>query len=158
MLFVYTNSTDIIWEDTISKNQFFFWWKEVEGFKWYKFYWSIWQVKFNRDVAFYYTFDIFMCIHKLDWGPSLCFRFMNALYSLLDGSSDNAKFEDDCRAIIGTQSYVLFTLDKLIYKLVKQVKCVNSTSSRAFPSLFHVSFLILKVFVSASSRCCWWDG
>jgi paired amphipathic helix protein Sin3a len=46
---------------------------------------------------------------------------MSALFSLLDGSSDNAKFEDDCRAIIGTQSYVLFTLDKLIYKVVKQV-------------------------------------
>ncbi|KAL6969502.1 hypothetical protein U1Q18_029214 [Sarracenia purpurea var. burkii] len=47
-------------------------------------------------------------------------RFMRALHNLLDGSSDNTKFEDDCRAIIGTQSYVLFTLDKLIYKLVKQ--------------------------------------
>lgn len=47
---------------------------------------------------------------------------MSALYNLLDGSSDNTKFEDDCRAIIGTQSYVLFTLDKLIYKLVKQVR------------------------------------
>lgn len=46
---------------------------------------------------------------------------MKALYDLLDGSSDNAKFEDDCRAIIGNQSYVLFTLDRLIYKLVKQV-------------------------------------
>jgi len=55
----------------------------------------------------------------------LCCRFMNSLYSLLDGSSDNSKFEDDCRAIIGTQSYVLFTLDKLIYKLVKQVICMN---------------------------------
>ncbi|KAF5726781.1 paired amphipathic helix protein Sin3-like 4-like isoform X3 [Tripterygium wilfordii] len=51
-------------------------------------------------------------------------RFMNALYNLLDGSSDNTKFEDDCRAIIGTQSYVLFTLDKLIYKLVKQLQAV----------------------------------
>ncbi|XP_054823950.1 paired amphipathic helix protein Sin3-like 4 isoform X2 [Prosopis cineraria] len=51
-------------------------------------------------------------------------RFMNALYSLLDGSSDNTKFEDDCRAIIGTQSYVLFTLDKLIYRLVKQLQAV----------------------------------
>ncbi|CAN1852663.1 Paired amphipathic helix protein Sin3-like 4 [Linum perenne] len=49
-------------------------------------------------------------------------RFMSALYNLLDGSSDNTKFEDDCRAIIGTQSYVLFTLDKLIYKLVKQLQ------------------------------------
>ncbi|KAK7362067.1 hypothetical protein VNO77_04167 [Canavalia gladiata] len=51
-------------------------------------------------------------------------RFMNALYNLLDGSSDSSKFEDDCRAIIGTQSYVLFTLDKLIYKLVKQLQAV----------------------------------
>ncbi|XP_050375013.1 paired amphipathic helix protein Sin3-like 4 isoform X2 [Argentina anserina] len=51
-------------------------------------------------------------------------RFMNALYNLLDGSSDNTKFEDDCRAIIGTQSYLLFTLDKLIYKLVKQLQTV----------------------------------
>ncbi|XP_071927968.1 paired amphipathic helix protein Sin3-like 3 [Coffea arabica] len=51
-------------------------------------------------------------------------RFMNALYSLLDGSADNAKFEDDCRAIIGTQSYLLFTLDKLIYKLVKQLQTI----------------------------------
>ncbi|KAL8137781.1 hypothetical protein V2J09_003782 [Rumex salicifolius] len=51
-------------------------------------------------------------------------RFMNVLYSLVDGTSDNTKFEDDCRAIIGTQSYVLFTLDKLIYKLVKQLQIV----------------------------------
>ncbi|KAJ7943566.1 Paired amphipathic helix protein Sin3-like [Quillaja saponaria] len=53
-------------------------------------------------------------------------RFMNALYNLLDGSSDNTKFEDDCRAIIGTQSYILFTLDKLIYKLVKQLQTIAS--------------------------------
>ncbi|XAR64997.1 hypothetical protein NMG60_11008924 [Bertholletia excelsa] len=51
-------------------------------------------------------------------------RFMSALYNLLDGSSDNTKFEDDCRAVIGTQSYVLFTLDKLIYKLVKQLQAI----------------------------------
>lgn len=51
-------------------------------------------------------------------------RFMNALYNLLDGSADNAKFEDDCRATIGTQSYLLFTLDKLIYKLVKQLQTI----------------------------------
>lgn len=51
---------------------------------------------------------------------------MSALRSLLDGSSDNMKFEDDCRSIIGTQSYVLFTLDKLIYKLVKQARFLSS--------------------------------
>ncbi|RZB71211.1 Paired amphipathic helix protein Sin3-like 2 isoform D [Glycine soja] len=51
-------------------------------------------------------------------------RFINALYNLLDGSAENAKFEDECRAIIGNQSYVLFTLDKLIYKLVRQLQTV----------------------------------
>ncbi|KAE8717151.1 Paired amphipathic helix protein Sin3-like 1 [Hibiscus syriacus] len=50
--------------------------------------------------------------------------FMGALYNLLDGSTDNSKFEDECRAIIGNQSYVLFTLDKLIFKLVKQLQAV----------------------------------
>ncbi|KAG9134469.1 hypothetical protein Leryth_019931 [Lithospermum erythrorhizon] len=53
-------------------------------------------------------------------------RFIEALHSLLDGSSDNARFEDDCRSIIGTQSYILFTLEKLIYKLVKQLQSIAS--------------------------------
>ncbi|KAL8528277.1 hypothetical protein ACS0TY_005906 [Phlomoides rotata] len=53
-------------------------------------------------------------------------RFMSALFNLLDGSSDNTKFEDDCRSLIGNQSYMLFTLDKLIYKLVKQLQIVSS--------------------------------
>ncbi|KDP45427.1 hypothetical protein JCGZ_09676 [Jatropha curcas] len=56
--------------------------------------------------------------------PNSYSRFVSALYNLLDGSIDNAKFEDECRAIIGNQSYVLFTLDKLIYKLVKQLQTV----------------------------------
>ncbi|XP_038715705.1 paired amphipathic helix protein Sin3-like 2 isoform X2 [Tripterygium wilfordii] len=56
--------------------------------------------------------------------PDLYARFMSLLYNLLDGSADNAKFEDGCRAILGNQSYVLFTLDKLIYKLVKQLQTV----------------------------------
>ncbi|KAM1009524.1 hypothetical protein FF1_044945 [Malus domestica] len=58
--------------------------------------------------------------------PDLYARFMSALYNLLDGSVDNAKFEDECRAIIGNQSYILFTLDKLIYKFVKQLQTVAS--------------------------------
>ncbi|KAG6486831.1 hypothetical protein ZIOFF_055411 [Zingiber officinale] len=58
--------------------------------------------------------------------PNLYAKFMSALYNLLDGSSDNTKFEDDCRSIIGTQSYVLFTLDKLIFKVVKQLQAIAS--------------------------------
>ncbi|KAL3631082.1 hypothetical protein CASFOL_024066 [Castilleja foliolosa] len=53
-------------------------------------------------------------------------RFKEALRNLLNGSSDNAKFEDECRAIIGSQSYVLFTLDKLIHKIVKQLQIIAS--------------------------------
>jgi len=55
----------------------------------------------------------------------LCFRFINFLNSLLVGSSDNAQFEGDRRAIFGAQSYLLFKLIKLISKLVKQVKCIK---------------------------------
>ncbi|ERN01712.1 hypothetical protein AMTRI_Chr10g229680 [Amborella trichopoda] len=58
--------------------------------------------------------------------PDLYAKFRSILYSLLDGSADNTKFEDDCRAIIGTQSYVLFTLDKLIFKIVKQLQAIAS--------------------------------
>ncbi|KAK6913176.1 Paired amphipathic helix [Dillenia turbinata] len=60
-----------------------------------------------------------------DGGPSHLFdRFMTSLYNLLDGTVDNAKYEDDCRDLYGNQSYVLFTLDKLIYRLVKQLQNV----------------------------------
>ncbi|KAL9149445.1 hypothetical protein ABFS82_12G110600 [Erythranthe guttata] len=51
-------------------------------------------------------------------------RFKDALHSLLNGSSDSAKFEDECRAVVGAQSYILFTLDKLIHKLVKQLQTI----------------------------------
>lgn len=53
-------------------------------------------------------------------------KFMELLYNLLDGTIENTKFEDDCRSLIGTQSYVLSTLDKLIYKLVKQLQTATT--------------------------------
>lgn len=53
-------------------------------------------------------------------------RLMNAIYNLLDGTSDNTKFEDECRSIVGTQAYVMFTVDKLIHKLVKQLQTIAS--------------------------------
>ncbi|EPS70392.1 hypothetical protein M569_04368, partial [Genlisea aurea] len=51
-------------------------------------------------------------------------RFKCALHNLLDGTSDSMKFEDECRAIVGAQSYILFTLDKLIHKLIKQMQII----------------------------------
>lgn len=68
---------------------------------------------------------------------------MDALYNLLDGSSDNTKFEDECRAIIGAQSYVLFTLDKLVQKFVKHVSFPFSYLDSCFCSL---SFVVLFLY------------
>lgn len=48
--------------------------------------------------------------------------FMRLLYDLIDGNHDASAYEDACRALLGTNSYVLFTLDKLIYKMVKQTQ------------------------------------
>ncbi|KAL9246447.1 hypothetical protein vseg_019981 [Gypsophila vaccaria] len=70
-------------------------------------------------------------------------RFMSALYSLVDGTSDNNKFEDECRAIVGTQSYLLFTLDKLIYKLVKQLQVLAADD---------VDNKLLQLYAYESSR------
>nr|GEZ95853.1 putative histone deacetylase interacting domain, Sin3 [Tanacetum cinerariifolium] len=47
-------------------------------------------------------------------------RFLDLLYSFLGGVIDSTKYEDDCRAILGTWSFPVFTLDKLIHKLSKQ--------------------------------------
>ncbi|KAL8229153.1 hypothetical protein R6Q57_014053 [Mikania cordata] len=76
---------------------------------------------FGSDICLLFRIYIFTNIQCI---TNVVHRFMSALYNLLDGSADNAKFEDDCRAILGNQSYVLFTLDKLIYKLVKQLQIV----------------------------------
>lgn len=43
------------------------------------------------------------------------------LRRVLDGHMDSSSFEDNCRALLGTNSYVLFTLDKLIQKFIKHM-------------------------------------
>jgi len=50
--------------------------------------------------------------------------FLGLLFRLLSGSLEASRYEDDCRALLGANSYVLFTLDKLIYKLIKQVQAL----------------------------------
>ncbi|KAK9837425.1 hypothetical protein WJX81_001540 [Elliptochloris bilobata] len=49
-------------------------------------------------------------------------RFMRLVFELIDGSLDPGQYEDAVRALLGTNSYVLFTLDKLIMKVVKQMQ------------------------------------
>ncbi|XP_074368070.1 paired amphipathic helix protein Sin3-like 4 isoform X1 [Apium graveolens] len=65
------------------------------------------------------------CRVSNDTTPSdMCASFMNAFCELLDGSSDNTEFEDHCRTLMGAESYVLFTLDKLVKKLVNQLETI----------------------------------
>jgi paired amphipathic helix protein Sin3a len=47
-------------------------------------------------------------------------EFMKMADSLIEGTMDPSTYEDDCRALLGTNSYQLFTLDKLVQKLVRQ--------------------------------------
>jgi len=51
-------------------------------------------------------------------------QFMSMVYALIDGSIDIAQFEDQCRSLLSTNSYVLFTLDKLIRCVVKQLQTI----------------------------------
>ncbi|GAB4820057.1 hypothetical protein N2152v2_007103 [Parachlorella kessleri] len=53
-------------------------------------------------------------------------QFMDMVTDLLEGRLDVSNFEDNCRALLGTNSYVLFTLDKLVSKTVKQLQVVHS--------------------------------
>lgn len=59
-------------------------------------------------------------------------RFMTMARSLIEGRTDPSTYEDDCRALLGTSSYQLFTLDKLVQKVVKQAQgCLaEDTSAR----------------------------
>ncbi|KAE8722648.1 pyruvate dehydrogenase E1 component subunit alpha [Hibiscus syriacus] len=70
-------------------------------------------------------------------------QFQQTLYERIQSAKVNSSFvirnggpleiqillnsmPDNCRAIIGTQSYVLFMLDKLIFKIVKQLQAIAS--------------------------------
>ena len=51
--------------------------------------------------------------------------FLRLLFKLLNGARESSAFEDECRTLLGANSYQLFTLDKLIYKIVKQIQALH---------------------------------
>lgn len=53
-------------------------------------------------------------------------HLITSIYSLMEGSLEQSKFEDDCRDMFGISSYILFTIDKLIFQLAKQLQTVIS--------------------------------
>ncbi len=50
--------------------------------------------------------------------------FLRLFFKLLNGKVEASTFEDDCRMLLGANSYVLFTLDKLVFKIVKQIQAL----------------------------------
>ena len=52
--------------------------------------------------------------------------FLSYLYALVDGSIDNAKYEDCCRNLMGSSSFLLFTMDKLVSQLLKQLQTMGA--------------------------------
>ncbi|KAF0699793.1 Aste57867_9634 [Aphanomyces stellatus] len=48
--------------------------------------------------------------------------FMSKLYALIDQSIENPRYEDCCRSLMGSSSYFLFTMDKLVTLLLKQMQ------------------------------------
>jgi len=53
-------------------------------------------------------------------------QFMSILLQLMDGTLEAGKYEDKCRELIGRNSYMLFTLEKLVLKLVKHLQVLLS--------------------------------
>ena len=52
--------------------------------------------------------------------------FLSQLYALMDGSIDNARFEDVCRQLLSNKCYFVYTLDKVIQQLLK---CLQSMAN-----------------------------
>jgi histone deacetylase complex regulatory component SIN3 len=49
-------------------------------------------------------------------------EFLALVQRLVTNKMDSAAFEDACRGMLGTNGYVLFTLDKLVSKVMKLVQ------------------------------------
>lgn len=56
-------------------------------------------------------------------------HFVTALYGVLDQRLDSGRFEDECRELMGTSAYLLFTLDKVIQAAAKQLSIMAHDST-----------------------------
>lgn len=71
-------------------------------------------------------------------------EYLDSLKSLLDGSLETFKYEDRCRSLLGTNSYILFTMDKLIARLIKQIQTVFHPNGNTTMWLSIYYHLLLK--------------
>jgi len=76
--------------------------------------------------------------------------FLQLLFQLLNGTVESSSFEDECRTLLGANSYVLFTLDKLIYKMVKQIQSFHADETAS--KLLHLHEYELARFTASSEE------
>lgn len=63
---------------------------------------------------------------------------MQELKNVLDGIIDGSNFEDNIRNMFGTSAYIMFTMDKLIATITRQLQSfVSDEASVSAVSLFH---------------------
>ena len=63
--------------------------------------------------------------------------FIGQLTSLLDGSIDNARYEESCRQLLGNKTYIVFTFDKIISHTLKTLQgLVNDENVTKLVGLF----------------------
>jgi len=68
-------------------------------------------------------------------------QFYQIVIEFIDGSIESAKFEDDCRSLLGANSYVLYTIDRLVGNFMKQVlSLVNDETSLKLLKLYQYEF------------------
>ena len=56
-------------------------------------------------------------------------KFFSQLLGLMDQSIDSNRYEEHCRQILGNQSYVLFTMDKLVQQCIKTLQMMANEES-----------------------------
>jgi len=50
--------------------------------------------------------------------------FMGQVFALVEGTIDNARYEEFCRTWLGNSSYILYTLDKIVAQTVKHLQAM----------------------------------
>jgi paired amphipathic helix protein Sin3a len=51
---------------------------------------------------------------------------IKAIFELFDGKMEAAEYEDKCRYLFGTSGYLVFTIDRLVQAVVKQIQAIQS--------------------------------
>jgi paired amphipathic helix protein Sin3a len=64
-------------------------------------------------------------------------HFFELLSSLLSSTIDTTTYEDDCRTLLGAKSYVLFTLDRLVQKIYKQLQTLVADDTSVKLAMLH---------------------